>query len=190
MRQQSPVVSAYNYGYTAGYKDRHSARAIEHRACDREPNGYPQWLAGWEEGQKHRRRDFPPEAMLYEPRWPLPPPNQCKGIGMKRVYNMTIWAVQTKVLHKDARGQEYAVWELVPYLTELEFRTSKNIERVLHYPMFPTRQAARVWKRNSCPSYGRHSQMRIRPVSLIELVANMPEGVCTIVRSLDEVAVD
>jgi len=82
------------------------------------------------------------------------------------------------------------VWELVPYLTELEFRTSKNIERVLHYPMFPTRQAARVWKRNSCPSYGRHSQMRIRPVSLIELVANMPEGVCTIVRSLDEVAVD
>ena len=69
MKRQGLVLSAYDYGYAAGYKDWHSVGAPDHCACEREPNGYPQWLVGWREGQKHRRRDFPPEAMRYEPRW-------------------------------------------------------------------------------------------------------------------------
>lgn len=185
-----PIFSAYNYGYAAGYGDQHGTRSTDRCACEREPDGYLQWLTGWREGQKHRRRDFPLEAMLYEPLWAeQPSAGKSFHTSMKRVCNMTMWAVQTKMLHKDAQGQEHVVWELVPYFTALEPRFSRNGNRILHYPIFPTREAARVWKRDLCPTRGRYSQTRIRPISQIELVANMPEGVCTIIRSLEEVAV-
>lgn len=69
-RPQTPE----EYGRVSGFNDRHYMRdSFAEQACDEEPNGYQEWLAGWRTGQAERRA-VDPETMTYEPLYPQKPP--------------------------------------------------------------------------------------------------------------------
>jgi len=69
-RQNQTRVKPHDYGYVSGYKDRHRiTTAEEHIHSMSTAADCLEWLAGWREGQAHRRRDDP-DTMGYPPLWP------------------------------------------------------------------------------------------------------------------------